>query len=121
MLLVPSLLFGQLKINPHVGLNAINDDVTFAGATLNGQVGLTVGVFARIGSKNKFFAVPGLQYYTYQHAVIDNTSPSPNDVGTATMQFLKVPLNVAYSLTGNSWRAYWFGHRCIVWNALGKL
>lgn len=97
---VSASMMGQIKLNPHIGLNSIVGDMTVEGTEFQGDVGLVAGVFVRVAEDNALFLLPGIQYYTYRHAVLDTSGPSNLEIGDTNLKYVKIPLNVAYTLTG---------------------
>ncbi|NNE30079.1 MAG: outer membrane beta-barrel protein [Saprospiraceae bacterium] len=100
LFLLPCITQAQIEINPHIGLNTIPGDMVVEGAEFQGEVGVTAGIFVRIVPENSLWFMPGIQYYTYKQGVLDTYGPSTLDLGETSLKYVKIPLNLAYNLTG---------------------
>ena len=105
LLLTSIILFqaaeAQVKVNSHIGFNVIDTEAMVDETRIEGRAGFTAGIFARIGADNRFFLVPGLQYYALSLAGFQNKPNSVLHLGTAQAKYIKVPLNAALNLTGD--------------------
>ncbi len=86
-------VFGQVKLNPHFGLNIIANDTSIDTLNISGGVGFSGGVYLRIGTDSNLYGVTGLQYAGLNMAAY--SSDGSVELGKAETKFIKIPFNLA--------------------------
>ncbi len=100
LLLFSQISIAQFDINPHFGINSVVNSFSVDQVEFNGKVGFTAGVNARIGTDSKLFGITGLQFAQVNLLAVDVDSTTQVGLGTAKMKWIKIPLNLAYSILG---------------------
>jgi len=101
LITVLSTATAQIKVNPHIGINAIANEAVVDGTTIEGKVGFTAGVFVRIGTDNRLFLLPGFQYSALSMAGFRDEPGTVIELGNAQAEYIKIPLNIGLNLTGD--------------------
>lgn len=89
----------QVTFVPKVGVNLSALDFETSGNNIEGRAGFHVGADARIG-QGKIFFNPGVFYQSFTAKLL-NTSSSTDLKDETTIQFLKIPVNVGWRITGD--------------------
>lgn len=95
--LIATQAFGQIKLNPQLGMSFMSISDLPTGTTFNGNLGASLGVDLRIG--DRFQLIPGLHYLSTVSAFQDALGTTTGDVKT---KYLKIKALASYSIINAS-------------------
>lgn len=85
--------FGQIKLNPQLGVSFMSISDLPSGVTFNGNAGASIGADLRIG--DRFQIIPGLHYLSTVSAFQNALSTTTGDIST---DYLKIKALASYSI-----------------------